>query len=62
MLTGCQWHDFLHRGAAWRKIAHEFQCYMFCKESLAEGTWISVVQHYTAGLVLHGTQAVLSVQ
>lgn len=49
LLTSCQWHDFLHRGAAWRKTAHEFQCSMLCKDSLALGTWISVVQCHTGG-------------
>lgn len=27
----------LHRGAAWRKIACEFQCYMVCKGKSCSG-------------------------
>lgn len=50
LLTSCQGHDFQPRGAAWRKIAREFQSVTcFVKESLAVGTWIPVVQCYTGG-------------
>lgn len=61
LLTSYQWHDFLHRGAAWRNIAHEFQCSMLCKGKSCSGNLdLSCVT--LLGLILHVTQAVLSVQ